>query len=153
MFGRYLTLISVIAVEIALVLLIGFFFLVSIPFHAYLIITAVLLLEATGFIFLGMFLGYLFETAESVTIAAISVSTVSLFLSNVVLPVELMSGVLRSIVSYNAFVITENIIKNILLFNSDINMFYSLLFWLAFYVFVFFVLTFLMWRLDRRLAA
>ncbi len=153
MFGRYLTLLLVVAAEVALILLIGFFFLVDVPLYTYLMIGAVLLIEATVFIFLGMFLGYLFETGESVTIAAISVSTVSLFLSSVVLPVELMSGVLRSAVGYNPFVITESVIKGVLLFGSKMGNLYLPIALLAGYVLLFFVLTILMWRLDRRLEA
>ncbi|MFH0752675.1 MAG: ABC transporter permease [archaeon] len=153
MFGRYLTLLLIIAVEIALILVIGSFFLMNVPIEAYLLIGGVLLLEATCFIFLGMFLGYLFETGESVTIAAISVSTVSLFLSNVVLPVELMSGVLRAIVMYNPFVITEGVIKKVLLFSPSMGMFPVLLAILAGYALLFFGLTVIMWALDKRLMA
>ncbi len=153
LFGRYLTLLVVVAAEIALVLLLGSFFLKSMSFGALSLVGGILLLEATVFIFLGMFIGYLFETSESATIAAISVSTVSLFLSNVVLPIEIMSGTLRRVVDFNPFVITESIIKKILLFNTNFTTFFNLFLTLGVFAGVFFVLTIVSWFVNKRLSA
>lgn len=153
LFGRYMTLLLVIAAEISLVLFLGSLFLNGTPLGSYVAVGLVLLLEASIFIFLGMFIGYLFETVDSVAIAAISLATSCLFLSNVVLPVELMSGVLRQIVRYNPFVITEGIIKKIILFNSTLGSFYVPLMILAGFALLFFVLSVVMWVLDTYLEA
>jgi len=151
--GRYLTLLLVIASEIALILLLGSFFLKGIPIATLVLLGSILLLEATLFIFVGMFLGYMFETSESVTISAISVSTILLFISNIVLPVELMSGFLRSVVKFNPLVVTEGIIKKILLFGSGFSMFSNMFVMLTVFAGSFFVLTLLMWQLNKRLSA
>ena len=151
--GRYLTLLLVIAAEIALILLIGSFFLKGIAVLTLVLLGAILLLEATLFIFIGMFVGYLFETSESVTVAAISVSTILLFISNVVLPVEVMSGFMRYAVKFNPLVVTEGIIKKILLFGSGFVMFSDMFVMLTAFAGFFFVLTILMWQLDKRLSS
>jgi len=79
-----------------------------------------LLVIGTFFIFLGMLIGYLFNTKQTVTLAAISTGIVLLFFSNTILPLETLSKSSRAIVSYNPFVIGEGLLKKILLFSLNI---------------------------------
>ncbi len=118
--GQFITIISVILIQLAIVLGIAAIFLTGITLKMYIMVGSILLIFATIFIFIGMGIGYLFSTEEGVTIGAISFALVSLLFSNAILPIEALSGFLRKAVMYNPFVITEMILKRIILF--DINL-------------------------------
>ncbi len=77
---------------------------------------------ASVFILLGMLIGYLFKTEETSTLAAISVSSILLFFSNTILPTESLPSAFREMIKYNPFVLSESIIKKILLFNADLGL-------------------------------
>ncbi len=117
-FGHLLSHLILITFEIAIMLGVAAIFIQGIPFTVYLVTGAVLILLAVLFIFVGMFLGNLFNSGESVTIAALSVATVSLLFSNAVLPLEAVSGFLRAIVIYNPFVIVESMLRQLLVFET-----------------------------------
>jgi ABC-type uncharacterized transport system permease subunit len=70
------------------------------------------------FILLGMLLGYLFNTKQTVTLSAISTGILLLFFSNTIIPLETLSSKVREIISYNPFLLSENMLKKILIFNS-----------------------------------
>ncbi|MFH1638534.1 MAG: ABC transporter permease [Candidatus Woesearchaeota archaeon] len=118
--GQFISIFSVILVQLLMVLGIASLFLSGITWQVYLIIGSILLIFATVFIFLGMGIGYLFSTEEGVTIGAISVALVSLLFSNAILPIEALSGFLRKAVMYNPFVIAEMILKRVILFDTNV---------------------------------
>ena len=82
----------------------------------------VIIIIASVFILIGMVIGYLFKTEETSTLAAISVSSIMLLFSNTILPVESLPNLFRDVVRYNPFVISEGILKKILLFGTDIKL-------------------------------
>ena len=84
---------------------------------------------ASIFIFIGMIIGYLFNTKQSVSLASISLAIILFFFSNTLLPLEIMSSATRKILLYNPFVIGESIIKKMLLFGSGLGE-------IAFYMYV-----------------
>lgn len=116
--GQYLTDISLITAQITIMLGVTAMFIPGIPLKIYLLSGVTLLILATIFIFAGMTLGYLFSTGESVTVAAMSAALLLLLFSNTVLPLETLSGFLRTIVEYNPFVVGEGILKRLLVFES-----------------------------------
>ena len=66
-------------------------------------------------IFIGMIIGYLFNTKQSVSLASISLAIILFFFSNTLLPLEIMSSTTRKVLLYNPFVMGESILKKILL--------------------------------------
>ena len=66
-----------------------------------------------------MIIGYLFNSQEAVTMASISVSSVLLFLSNLVLPLETMSDAVQKIARYNPYVVASELLKKVTLFSSE----------------------------------
>ena len=79
-----------------------------------------LLVIGSFFILLGMLFGYIFNTKQTVTLAAVSAAMIMLFFSNAILPLETLSKYTRNIVQYNPFIISEILLKKVLLFGSDI---------------------------------
>jgi Na+-transporting methylmalonyl-CoA/oxaloacetate decarboxylase gamma subunit len=68
-----------------------------------------------------MIIGYLFNSQEAVTMASISVGSILLFLSNLVLPLESMSGAVQQIAKYNPYVVASELLKKVTLFSSEWN--------------------------------
>ncbi|MEA3378337.1 MAG: ABC transporter permease [Nanoarchaeota archaeon] len=117
--GQYLSDLTIIFLQLVIIFGVGSLFLTDLSWKIYLIGGGMMLIFASIFIFMGMALGYLFNTEESATTSAISVATVFLLFSNAILPLETLSGLFRKIVSFNPLVIGEKIIKWFLLFESD----------------------------------
>ncbi len=117
MLGQYITDISIIFVQIAIMLGVMAYFVSGISLMTYIGIGIVLLVLATVFILIGIILGFLFNTNESVTIASISVGSILLFFSNSILPLETLSGIVRKVVIFNPFVIGEKILRRMILFD------------------------------------
>ncbi len=116
----YLTNLALILIQIIVILGISLFFLkdalVSIP-----AIALVLFVSASVFTFLGMAIGYLAGSEETGALASIAVGSILLFLSGVVLPLEVISPALREITAFNPFVLAEKLIREIFIFNAGLN--------------------------------
>lgn len=133
--GQFLTDISIITLQLLIILGVASIFIPGIGWKLYLIAGSVLLLLSSIFILIGLFLGYIFNSEESATTGAISIGMVFLLFSNTILPLETLSGFLRSIVMYNPFVVGVEILKRLVLFESNTSVIhglvYTLLIWLA----------------------
>ncbi len=81
-----------------------------------------LVLLLAGFIFtlVGMVIGYIFSSEETGILASISTGSVFLFLSGLILPIEGMSAGLRTLTSYNPFVMTERLIRKVFIFETSL---------------------------------
>ena len=80
----------------------------------------ILLLVITFFTFVGMIIGYIFTSEETSTLAAISIGSVFLFLSNVILPLETMPEAVRRVAQFNPFVLGENLLRKAIIFQAKI---------------------------------
>ena len=67
-----------------------------------------------------MSLGYLFKTAETATLGAISIGSVLLFLSDFVLPLESMPKMLEHVFRYNPFTLSSELLRKTLVFDLPI---------------------------------
>tara|TARA_Y100000310_G_C20702665_1_gene831428 strand:- start:6088 stop:7800 length:1713 start_codon:yes stop_codon:yes gene_type:complete len=83
--------------------------------------TLILFVLASVFTFVGMGIGYLFNTEETGILASISLGSLLLFVSGVILPLESISGPIKDFVKFNPFVIGENLLREVLLFGSIFN--------------------------------
>jgi ABC-type multidrug transport system permease subunit len=116
--ATYLTNMLLVLIQMSIILIIAAIF-----FSAQLLPTlhgviGVLLLSATFFTFVGMFIGYLFTSEETATLATISTGSLFLLLSNVIIPLESMPSTIRSIASYNPFVLSEQLLREVVLFQT-----------------------------------
>ncbi len=103
----------------------------------------IIFLIAMVFILIGMLIGYAFQTEETSTLATFSIATIFLFLSNTILPIESIPLGIRWIALFNPFVITDAILKKMILFDFGILevlteiyvlVAYAALFWAAVYL-------------------
>lgn len=114
-----LTNLVIIIAQLLIVLIIALLFipesLSSMPF-----IFLALIFAATVFSLIGMVIGYVFSSEETGILASISTGSFFLFVSGVILPVEGMSEGLREITKLNPFVLTQNIIREMFIFQGSL---------------------------------
>jgi ABC-type multidrug transport system permease subunit len=118
MLGEFLSNFMVLTFQIVLIMGVLFYFLQDIGYQPFLLASGMLLLVGTFFIILGMFIGYIFNSKQTVTLASLTTAIIMLFFSNTLLPLETLSSVTRNIVFYNPFLIGESILKKIFIFGA-----------------------------------
>jgi ABC-2 type transport system permease protein len=116
------------------------------------LVTAIpaMLLITTLFTFFGMFIGYIFNSEETATLASISLGSVFLFLSDVILPLESMPDYIRSIAQFNPFVIGENLLRKAVLFQANFNVLANEFYILLAYSAILFVFIWISQKIVRR---
>lgn len=80
----------------------------------------VLFLIISLFVLIGMVLGYIFNNQETSTLGAMFVSSIFLFFSNTILPLESLPGTVKNIALFNPFVVSEGILRELILFNVGV---------------------------------
>ena len=78
-----------------------------------------MLLVISVFVLIGMLIGYIFKSEETAMLGTISVASLFLFFSSTILPLETLPGNLREIALYNPFVLSEALLKKIMLFKAE----------------------------------
>jgi ABC-type polysaccharide/polyol phosphate export permease len=134
----YLTNLVINIVQIAIILGISLIFLEDassrIPQVA-----LILLLVASIFTFIGMVIGYIFNTEETGVLASISLGSLFLLFSGMILPLESVSAFIRGIASFNPFVLAERLVREIFLFGSPLDSLFRELGILGVYALVLFI--------------
>lgn len=105
-FGTYLTGLIVLSVQILLFVSIsGFFFETEVVASIWILLLLILLIS-TVFLCIGMLIGFLFRTEETVTLASITLASIFLLFSNAVIPLESLPAYLKSFAAFNPFVVS-----------------------------------------------
>ncbi|MBR9675900.1 ABC transporter permease [Candidatus Woesearchaeota archaeon] len=115
--STYLTGIVMTTFQIALVLVIAaLLFKAPILDNLGLIVVLVFIIESV-FIFIGMAIGYVFNSEETAMIGAISITSLFLLLSDLILPLESMPPYILKVAKLNPFVLGSETLREAMLFN------------------------------------
>ncbi len=117
--GTYITGILVMILQIVVFLLISILFFKTELLPSIGLTSMILLLIISFFVLVGMFVGTIFKSEETTTLAAITVASIMLFFSEVVIPLESMPKYIMMVSRYNPFVVAEELLKQALLFKLD----------------------------------
>lgn len=118
--STYLTNLILILIQVVIILGISLVFLT--PLYSIIPqIALILFLSASVFTFLGMAIGYLFNSEETAVLASISLGSILLFVSGLILPLESVSPMVRDITYFNPFVISEKLVRELFIFNSPMS--------------------------------
>jgi len=150
-FSTYLTCLIILIFQLILVFL-GIKFILGIS--SFLIsfeLIVILLLASSVFIFIGMFIGYLFRSEESVIFTSMIVAGIFMFFSNVILPIESVSSNLFSFSVFNPLILLDLGLKKIMLFNFTFSSISLELSYLGGFLVVFAILTYLARKITRRM--
>ncbi len=109
--ARFTTDITLVLLQLGIFILIAILFLKSSLIIELGNILAILFLVATMFIFLGMAIGYLSTSQEGAVLIAVFLSSIMLFMSGAIIPVESMPPAMQTLVKLNPFVISENLLR------------------------------------------
>lgn len=110
----------------------------------------VLFIVAMVFILFGMFIGYAFQSEETVTLAAMSIAALFLFISNTIFPIETIPEQLKWLALFNPFVIADSLLKKLLLFNSSLGSVLTEIYLLLAYIVLLWTLVYLTRELNKR---
>ena len=147
--ATYLTNLVLILIQVIVILGLALIFLKS-GYESYLLVALILFLACSVFTFLGMALGYLFNSDETAILASISLGTLLLFLSGVILPLESVSPMLRDVMHFNPFVLSEKLVREVFIFSAPIQNIWMDLLLLFGYVLVLFLLILVMESLMHK---
>ena len=106
-------------IQLVVILAIAAIFFSSQIFTGFHYTIMVLLVLITSFTFLGMIIGYLFNSEETATLAGISAGSVLLFLSDVLVPIESMPPAVLKVAEYNPFVIGSDLLRSTIIYNAS----------------------------------
>jgi tetrahydromethanopterin S-methyltransferase subunit B len=109
----------------------------------------IVFLAASLFILFGTLFGYVFKSQEGVTIAALSFSSVLLFVSNLIIPLESAPSIVQKIARFNPFVVLSDALKKSMLFQLPIQDFYYELIVVLCYIVIVYMLIFLVQKLSK----
>jgi len=131
--ATYLTIMLIMVFQLGIILSISSLFLsASFILPSLLTLSLILLVLSTLFIFAGMIIGCVFNSEETSILAAVSFSSILLFFSNTILPMENMPVAVKQIALFNPFVIGQNLLSRLLLFQSGLDStFYALIAYIA----------------------
>ena len=149
--GQYISDVIIILLQL-LVILSVMLFITKTTMHYTLLLSILLIMFLAGsvFILIGMIIGYLFKTGETANMAAISVGALLLFFSNTVLPIETLPTTLRGIIKFSPFILGENSLKKIILFNESLMSVMDTIYILAGFSVVLFLLAYLTREATKR---
>lgn len=120
--GLYLSLLFVVFVQAGIMLVFGgYFFGLSLGSLQLFEIAVVAFFFLSLFVILGILIGYFLRSQLLVMLVDLSFSTFVFLYSNVIRPEEMMSGVVRYIVSVNPFVLASSSISKIILYRLSID--------------------------------
>ncbi|MFH1316004.1 MAG: ABC transporter permease [Candidatus Woesearchaeota archaeon] len=98
------------------------------------------------FVLIGLLIGYLFNSEETATLGSISVSCVFLLFSSLVIPIETMQKQIGFIAFANPFVLSESIIRKIIIFDKTLFSSPLEVYVLLLYIVITFICVFLLYR-------
>ena len=145
----YLTSILILIVQVFLIILAAFY-LLNIPvFQNWEYSLLILFLSMTVFVLIGMLIGHLFNTSEAITMGSITLSSIFLFLSNLVLPIETFSQQVRNILTYNPYILSSEGLRKTMLLEADHTELTQELTLLVAYIVILFILVIITQKISK----
>jgi len=118
--GHFLTNFIILIIQLLVILTIASIFfkddLISVLYPSF----VSLLIINSVFILTGMLVGYLFKSEETAILATVCVASLFLFFSSTILPLETLPTYLKNIADFNPFVLSEGILKKVMLFKYNL---------------------------------
>lgn len=115
--ATYITSLLLIMVQMSVLLTLALFFFKVDIFQNLGLLLLILFLIITLFSFIGIGFGFLFNSQETAILGSVSSSILFLVLSEFVIPVETAPKIFDKIIGLNPFVLSEGILRKLLIFN------------------------------------
>ncbi len=118
--GTFITVFIVLSIQLAIILGVSTYYFKLISVGSLPELIFILTIVVSFFTVVGMYIGYLFNSIETATLASVSAGSVLLFLSSLILPMESMPAYVLQIAKYNPFVISDTSIRKVVLFATPL---------------------------------
>ena len=146
----YATNMIMLFIQLVIIFAVGLYFFRENLFSVLFKSSIAIFLLSSLFISLGMLLGYLFSSEETVVLAAFSIGSLFLFFSGTILPLETMPEYVKNIADFNPFVLGEAVLKKIMLFNLGFTELGASLYLLFGYIIILFIAVYYARKLSKR---
>jgi ABC-type multidrug transport system permease subunit len=146
----YLTAILLMCIQLVIIIGISAYFFKSLVLLQLGSISVILFLSTSLFVLLGMLIAYVFKAEQTITLVTISFGSLLLFLSDIILPLESMPLFFQDLVKYNPFLISEQLLKKVILFGAEFSSLAHDIFYLAALSVIIFVIILLNEYLIKR---
>jgi len=114
-------------------------------------ISLVLFFSLSAFIFIGIFIGYLFKSEETVIFAAVFVAALMMFFSNTILPIETFLSEFKNFANFNPVVLSSLALKKIISFNYGLDSILNSLYYLGGFSIVFLILSLIGRKMSKEI--
>ncbi|MDA3837301.1 MAG: ABC transporter permease [Nanoarchaeota archaeon] len=114
-------------------------------------LVSILFVIWTVFIFIGMFIGYLFRSEETIVFSAMIIGAVFMFFSNTILPLENISSDFLKYAVMNPLVVAHMALKKIILFELDFSFLKEEFLILGIFATIFFFLSVVFRNMTKRI--
>jgi ABC-2 type transport system permease protein len=149
--GNYLTCLMVLIVQFAFVFL-GIQYFLHIPLAGMIGgISLILFVALSAFIFIGMFIGYLFKSEETIIFSSVLIAAVMMFFSNTILPIETISSSFKNIAVFNPVVACDLALKKVISFGFDYSFILGELYILGGFLGFFLILSYVGRRITKKM--
>lgn len=120
LFATYTTCLLLVSTQLIIILILAaLFFTTSILSNIITTLIAALLIITT-FTLLGMIIGYSLTSETTATITSVTLSSILLFLSDTIIPLETMPPWMTTLMKYNPFVISSDLLRKTLIYHHNI---------------------------------
>lgn len=148
--AAYLTNVIIVFVQLVIIMVISAFFFKTLILSTLPLTIIILFIITTLFTLVGMLIGQLFVSEETGILAAVSVGSIFLFLSNMILPIESMPNYIKEIAKFNPFVLAEALLRKSILFQATFDKIRLELGIIIIYIIVLFLILLLAQYLARK---
>ncbi|MBW2992016.1 ABC transporter permease [Candidatus Woesearchaeota archaeon] len=146
----YITTVLLMLIQLIIIMGISAYFFKSLVLTQLGPITLILFVSTSLFILVGMLIAYIFKAEQTITLVTISVGSLLLFLSDIILPIESMPLLIQNIVKFNPFLVSEQLLKKVMLFGVSFSKLAPGILYLAGLSVVVFILILLNEKLIKR---
>lgn len=146
----YLTTVMLMSIQLIIIMGISAYFFKSLVLTQLGPISLILFISTSLFILVGMLIAYIFKAEQTITLVTISIGSLLLFLSDIILPIESMPLFIQKIVMFNPFLVSEQLLKKVMLFGVGFSTLVPGILYLAGLSVVIFILILLNEKLIKR---
>lgn len=114
-------------------------------------ISLILFFSLSAFIFIGIFIGYLFKSEETVIFASVFVAALMMFFSNTILPIETFLSGFKNIANFNPVVLCSLALKKIVSFGYSYDSILDELYYLGGFFITFLILSLFGRKLSKEI--
>lgn len=146
----YITAILLMIMQLIIIIGISAYFFKSLVISQLGTISLILLISTSLFVLLGMLIAYVFKAEQTITLVTISFGSLLLFLSDIILPIESMPLFFQKLVQFNPFLVSEQLLKKVILFGVGFSGLYKDIIYIAVLSVVIFIIILLNEQLIKR---